>query len=226
MLLDKSRNAAPSEAGAIPQKFYCDGGLVKKSLAKTPALVLGSTSPYRAALLEKLGLDFSAAAPDVDEQALPGEAPESLVARLAEAKARSVAERHRDALVIGSDQVACIGPRILGKPGGREAAIAQLAAASGQVVVFYTGLCVLDARIGAARTVCEPFRVHFRELSRAQIERYLDAERPYDCAGSFKSEGLGISLFRRLDGDDPNTLVGLPLIRLIGLLREHGIEVP
>lgn len=189
-------------------------------------LVLGSTSPYRAALLEKLGLDFLSDAPEIDETAKFRETPWELVARLAEAKARAVGERHADALVIGSDQVACIGERILGKPGDRENAIAQLAAASGKTVVFYTGLSLLDSGTGQAHTLCEPFRVHFRDLTPTQVERYVDAERPFNCAGSFKSEGLGISLFRRLEGDDPNALIGLPLIRLIDLLRERGVEVP
>jgi MAF protein len=189
-------------------------------------LVLGSTSPYRAALLEKLGLPFLTDAPEIDEQAETDETPADLVTRLAEAKARAVGERHPDALVIGSDQVACIGERILGKPGNRENAIMQLSAASGKAVVFYTGLCLLDTKSGRAGTLCEPYRVHFRHLSPGQVERYVDAEQPFDCAGSFRSEGLGISLFERLEGNDPNALVGLPLIRLIDLLRERGVEVP
>ena len=189
----------------------------------TPApLILASTSPYRRALLERLGLSFSTAAPDVDERPHPGESPSELVRRLAEAKARAVALNHPDALIIGSDQVACLDDAILGKPGDHSTAIAQLERASGRSVLFQTGLCVLDARSGQAQTLVEPFWVHFRVLSRARIEGYLERERPYDCAGSFKSEGLGIALFERLEGDDPNALIGLPLIRLIPLLEAAG----
>ncbi|MFD2113445.1 Maf family protein [Thiorhodococcus fuscus] len=187
-------------------------------------LVLASTSPYRRALLEKLGLDFLTDSPRIDESRRPNEPPQVLVLRLAEAKARAVAERHPDALIIGSDQVACIDGEILGKPGDRIRAIAQLERASGRCVVFQTGLCLLDARTGQAQTLVEPFHVHFRALSRTRIEGYLDREQPYDCAGSFKSEGLGIALFERLEGEDPNALIGLPLIRLIPLLEAAGIH--
>lgn len=190
---------------------------------KFPPLILASTSPYRRALLERLGLSFSTAAPDVDERRHPGESPAELVRRLAEAKARAVAENHPDTLIIGSDQVACLDDAILGKPGDRDTAIAQLEHASGRCVLFLTGLCVLDARSGQARTLVEPFRVHFRHLTHARIQGYLERERPYDCAGSFKSEGLGIALFERLEGDDPNALIGLPLIRLIPLLEAAGL---
>lgn len=189
-------------------------------------LVLGSTSPFRAALLEKLGLAFEVDAPDVDEQPLDQETPQQLVMRLARAKAEAVAKRHPGSLVIGSDQVACIDHQILGKPGSRANAINQLSLASGKRVTFYTGLCLHNRATGHTQTVCEPFHVHFRVLSRAQIERYLDAETPYNCAGSFKSEGLGIALFTRMEGDDPNALIGLPLIRLIALLDAEGIKVP
>ena len=185
-------------------------------------LILASTSPYRRALLERLGLPFSTAAPDVDERPHPGESPSELVRRLAEAKARAVAENHPDALIIGSDQVACLDDAILGKPGDHQTAMAQLERASGRCVLFQTGLCLLDARSGQAQTLVEPFQVHFRVLSRARIQGYLERERPYDCAGSFKSEGLGIALFERLEGDDPNALIGLPLIRLIPLLEAAG----
>jgi len=175
-------------------------------------------------LLEKLGLDFLTDSPRIDESRRPNEPPQVLVLRLAEAKARAVAERHPNALIIGSDQVACIDEEILGKPGDRTRAIAQLERASGRCVLFQTGLCLLDTRTGQAHTLVEPFRVHFRALSRRRIEGYLDREQPYDCAGSFKSEGLGIALFERLEGEDPNTLVGLPLIRLIPLLEAAGIH--
>ena len=189
-------------------------------------LVLGSTSPFRRALLEKLGIPFATDAPHVDEAALPGEAPQALVRRLAEAKARDVATRHPAALVIGSDQVACVDDGILGKPGSRENAIAQLAAASGRAVVFHTGLCLYNGASGRTQVAVEPFTVHFRTLGRDQIERYVDREQPFNCAGSFKSEGYGITLFTALEGRDPNTLIGLPLIRLIEMLAAEGIELP
>jgi septum formation protein len=190
------------------------------------SLVLASTSPFRQALLGKLNLPFVTASPDIDESARPGESPRELVTRLAEEKARAVAHLHPDSLIIGSDQVACINDRILGKPGSRENAVNQLRAVSGSCVAFYTGLCLLDARNGECQLVCEPFHVHFRQLTGEMIERYLTAEEPYNCAGSFKSEGLGIALFERLEGEDPNALIGLPLIRLVGMLARAGIAVP
>lgn len=190
----------------------------------TPPLVLASTSPYRSALLARLCLHFTTATPAVDESPHPGESPQVLVLRLAEAKARAVARAFPDALIIGSDQVACIDDRILGKPGDRQRAIAQLEQASGRCVVFQTGLCLLNAVTGRAQTLVEPFRVHFRPLTRARIEAYLDREAPYNCAGSFKSEGLGVALFDRLEGDDPSALIGLPLIRLITLLASEGLD--
>ena len=190
-----------------------------------PPLVLASTSPFRRQLLERLGLPFITAVPDLDETSLPGEAAERLVIRLAEAKARAVSVAHPTALIIGSDQVACIDGKILGKPGNRERAAAQLEQASGRTVAFFTGLCLLNSTTGRAQTACEPFRVHFRRLSREQIEAYLDREQPFGCAGSFKSEGLGIALFRRLEGDDPNALIGLPLIRLVDMLLEERLDV-
>ena len=189
-------------------------------------LVLASTSPYRAQLLTRLGLPFETASPEVDERARPGETPEALVTRLAQAKAEAVAPAHPDSLIIGSDQVAVIDGEILGKPGSHDKALEQLRRAAGRSVTFHTGLCLLDSRSGRHQVLCEPFRVHFRELSDEQLRRYLERERPYDCAGSFKSEGLGITLFRRLEGDDPNALVGLPLIRLVELLGKAGVELP
>lgn len=192
---------------------------------KPPALVLGSTSPYRRELLARLGLAFEVDAPDVDEHVLPGEAPDALVRRLAEAKARAVAARHPGALVIGSDQAAVLDGVILGKPGDHARAMQQLRAASGKTVLFQTGLCLFDDRNGSAQVDVVPFRVVFRTLSDAQIENYLRRERPYNCAGSFKSEGLGISLFQRLEGDDPNALIGLPLIRLVDMLAEAGVHL-
>ena len=188
-------------------------------------LVLASTSPYRRELLQRLGLPFQTLVPDVDESRRPGETPQSLVLRLAEAKARAVAAAFPAALIIGSDQVACIDGEILGKPGDRERAIAQLSRASGRVVVFETGLCLLNSANGRAQVCREPFRVEFRTLTPAQIAGYVDREQPFNCAGSFKSEGLGIALFHRLVGNDPSALVGLPLIRLVAMLADEGVEV-
>lgn len=188
-------------------------------------LVLASTSPFRRDLLMRLRLPFETAAPDVDETRRMGEAAQDLVVRLAEAKARAVAPSHPAALIIGSDQVACLGSTILGKPGDRETAIAQLEQTSGQAVTFLTGLCLLEGAHGPARVLCEPFRVHFRALTRAQIEAYVDRERPFNSAGSIRSEGLGVALFERLEGDDPAALIGLPLIRLTQLLQEAGVDV-
>jgi len=189
-------------------------------------LVLGSTSPFRRELLEKLGLPFSAAAPDVDESRGEGESPQNLAQRLAKAKARAVAARFPQALIIGSDQVACVDEQILGKPGNRDKAIAQLESMSGKTVCFHTGLCLLNAATGNIQVVCDDYRVYFRNLNSAQIARYIDKEEPFNCAGSFKSEGLGITLFRKLEGDDPNSLVGLPLIRLVAMLDREGIALP
>lgn len=189
-------------------------------------LVLGSTSPFRQALLAKLGISFAVDSPNIDEAALADESPAALVERLAAAKAHDVGARHADALVIGSDQVASIDGQIVGKPGNREKAIAQLEAASGKSVIFYTGLCLLNTANGGAQTAVEPFEVQFRDLNRAQIERYVDREQPFNCAGSFKSEGFGIALFSALNGRDPNTLVGLPLIRLVEMLDAEGIVIP
>lgn len=188
-------------------------------------LVLGSTSPYRKELLQRLGLEFITAAPNIDESRRPGESPAQLVRRLAEEKAHAVAKKFSDALIIGSDQVAAIGEEILSKPGTHENAVGQLQRCSGQAVTFVTGLCLLNARSGKAQIEVIPFRVYFRPLNAAQIESYLRREQPYDCAGSFKSEGLGIALFDRLEGDDPATLIGLPLIRLTRMLETEGIQV-
>lgn len=188
-------------------------------------LVLASTSPFRRELLGKLGLPFEADSPDVDESRLEGESPQVLVARLAEAKARAVAARHPDALIIGSDQVAVNDGVILGKPGSHDKAMEQLRAASGKAVTFYTGLCLYNAAADRAQVEVVPFSVFFRELTDARIDAYLRREQPYNCAGSFKSEALGITLFDRLEGEDPNTLIGLPLIRLTRMLEAEGVEV-
>jgi septum formation protein len=189
-------------------------------------LVLGSTSPFRRAILEKLGIPFLCDAPATDETRFPGESPQALVLRLAEAKARDVGGRHADALIIGSDQVACVDGEVLGKPGNRANAVAQLIAAAGKTVTFYTGLCLHNSASGQVQVDVEPFRVHFRNLTRTQIERYIDREQPFQCAGSFKSEGYGITLFSALDGRDPNTLIGLPLILLVEMLGREGIVLP
>lgn len=190
------------------------------------SLVLGSSSPFRAELLRKLGLSFETCSPETDESARNEESAEGRVLRLSEAKARAVADQFPDSLIIGSDQLATIAGKVVGKPGNRENAIAQLAAASGQSVTFHTGLCLLNTATDQAQVVCEPFTVHFRELKIDQISRYVDQEAPFNCAGSFKSEGYGITLFSRLEGDDPNALIGLPLIRLIEMLGNEGIALP
>lgn len=192
----------------------------------TSRIVLASTSRYRAELLRRLLDDFEQIAPDVDEQPLPGEAPAARAARLAAAKAAAGSEQHRDAVVIGSDQVAALGDTILRKPGNRDNAHEQLRASSGNIVHFYTGLCVFDGRKGRLQTHIDHTRVVFRALSDEEIRRYLAREHPFDCAGSFKSEGAGIALFDRIESEDPTALIGLPLIALARLLREAGIPVP
>jgi septum formation protein len=188
-------------------------------------LILGSSSPFRAELLNKLGLTFIQVSPDIDETPIPGETPAALVQRLAEGKAREIARTHPEALIIGSDQVAVIDNDILGKPGNHQNAMTQLRRASGREVTFLTGLALLNAKNGHIQSSVEPFTVHFRNLTDNQIDFYLKKEQPYQCAGSFKSEGFGISLFSKLDGDDPNTLIGLPLIRLIEMLQHEEIDV-
>ena len=192
----------------------------------TRTLVLASTSPFRRTLLERLGIAFETLSPEVDETRLPEESADRLVMRLSEAKARAGAALYPDALIIGSDQVALCGSQILGKPGDHTQACRQLALLSGQRVSFYTGLCLYDAASGASKVDLVPYHVTFRHLNADQIERYLRADQPYNCAGSFKSEGLGISLFERMEGDDPNALIGLPLIRLVSWLNEAGVAVP
>lgn len=198
-------------------------------------VVLGSTSPFRKEILAKTGLSFITAAPAVDETPQQGESAEALVERLAVAKALAVLNEQRGKadgvekrLVIGSDQVAVVNGAIVGKPGDHARAVQQLKAASGQTVTFYTGLAI--AAVTAADTVpevtasVETFDVVFRELSAAEIEGYLQQEQPYNCAGSFKSEAQGIGLFRALRGDDPNTLIGLPIIRVLDILRSYGVN--
>ncbi|CAI1592403.1 Septum formation protein Maf [Serratia marcescens] len=187
-------------------------------------LLLASTSPYRKMLLEKLQLPFDCAAPQVDETPLPGESAEALVLRLATAKAQALALAYPEHLIIGSDQVCVIDGSITGKPHTEVNARAQLRQASGQAVTFYTGLALYNGRSKQLQALCEPFHVHFRALSEAEIAAYVRLEQPLNCAGSFKSEGLGIALFDRLEGRDPNALIGLPLIALLEMLRAEGIN--
>lgn len=190
-----------------------------------PRLILASTSIYRRELLARLRLPFDSVRPDTDETPLPGEAPMALVQRLAAAKAAAVAALDPQAWVIGSDQVAELDGQALGKPGGRDAAIAQLAAMSGRAVQFRTGVCLVRAG-SANRDAIDATTVRFRVLAAAEIARYVDAEQPYDCAGSFKAEGLGIALFDAIESRDPTALVGLPLIATAQLLRGAGFAVP
>ncbi|MFE4108729.1 Maf family protein [Kosakonia sp. YIM B13611] len=185
-------------------------------------IILASTSPYRRALLDKIGLPFECAAPQTDETPHAGESPRHLVLRLAQEKAQSLAQKYPQHLIIGSDQVCVLDGEITGKPHTEENARQQLMKASGNIVTFYTGLALFNSATGHLQTECEPFDVHFRHLSEQEIDDYVRKERPLNCAGSFKSEGLGIALFERLEGRDPNTLVGLPLIALCQMLRrEH-----
>lgn len=189
-------------------------------------LVLGSTSRYRRELLSRLGLPFSVDSPRVDETPRPDESPRELALRLAEAKAREVANRHPEAIVIGADQVADLHGEPLGKPGTHERAVAQLQRMRGHSVVFQTALCIACAATGFVQADLAAVEVQFRDLTDDEIERYLRAEQPYDCAGSAKSEGLGIALLDAIHSDDPTALVGLPLIRTARLLRAAGLVLP
>lgn len=188
-------------------------------------IILASSSPYRRQLLDRLQLDYECHSPDVDESIHSGELATDYVCRLAQAKARVIAEEHPSAVVIGSDQCALLEDQILGKPGSHEKALQQLRRAQGKTVVFHTGVCVLNL----ARDFClvedVVFHVEFRNLSDRQLEHYLRVEQPYDCAGSFKAEGYGACLFSALRGDDPNALIGLPLLKLTTMLESAGIEV-
>ena len=188
-------------------------------------LVLGSTSPFRKALLEKFNVDFCCAKPNIDETPFDNESPKELVARLAQQKAKAVSNDYTDALIIGSDQVAVSDGLILGKPHNFDNAVKQLTSFSGKTVTFLTGLSLYNSASKNMQTIVEPFYVKFRELSYSEIAAYLHAEEPYNCAGSFKSEALGICLFESLSGDDPNTLIGLPLIKLHALLKNEGFDV-
>ena len=188
-------------------------------------IVLGSTSPFRKALFEKLQLDFVCDAPDIDESPLTNENVTEMVVRLSIAKARAIAGKHAKALIIGSDQSAVLNGEKLLKPGNYENAYKQLTRASGQKITFQTGLCLLNTQTGNIQSTCVPYTVVFRQLTPEMIDNYLHKEQPYNCAGSFKSEGLGITLFRKMQGDDPNALIGLPLIRLVGFLENEGISI-
>lgn len=189
-------------------------------------LILGSTSRYRRELLERLQLPFNTVAPDVDETPQPGESPRDLALRLALAKARAVARQHPQAVVIGSDQVADLAGAPLGKPGTHERAVQQLRQMRGQTVIFQTAVAVVCEATGFQAVDLAPVEVQFRDLSDAEIERYLLAEQSYDCAGSAKSEGLGIALLDRIANDDPTALIGLPLIRTCQMLRSAGLVLP
>ena len=188
-------------------------------------LVLASSSPYRQKLLQQLQLQFEALSPDIDESRLPGESPVDLVERLAIAKARAIADTCTDCLVIGSDQVAVHDDEIVGKPRDHADAVHQLQYASGKTITLYTGLAVINSKTHTIQSEVIPFTIHFRHLSDKQIENYLSKDQPYNCAGSVKSESLGVALFDRFEGDDPNALIGLPLIRLVRMLENEGVSV-
>ncbi|KPY72470.1 Maf-like protein [Pseudomonas syringae pv. syringae] len=193
---------------------------------RMPSLLLASSSSYRRDLLARLRLPFTCRSPDIDESRRPNEAAFDLVQRLAREKAQALAAEYPHHLIIGSDQVAVLDEQVLGKPHSFERAREQLTTASGKSVTFLTGLALLNSSTGECQVDCVPFTVHMRELDRANIERYLHAEQPYDCAGSFKAEGLGVSLFRSTEGSDATSLIGLPLIRLVDMLIKEGVSVP
>ncbi len=189
-------------------------------------LILGSTSPFRKDLLQRFHLEFDTDKPEIDETPHANESPEDYVLRLSLEKAKVVAKRHPNALIIGSDQCSILNGIIRGKPGNHQMAVKQLSESSGQRVSFLSGLCLFDSLDNTYQLDLIPFHVDFRDLNKKEIESYLLAEQPYNCAGSFKSEGLGITLFKQLEGSDPTALVGLPLIRLSEMLREKGIALP
>jgi len=190
------------------------------------AIVLASSSSYRKALIARLGLDCAVIAPEIDETRLPGESPVATATRLAQAKARKVAVMNPGALIIGSDQVAMLDETVLDKPGSHAAAVRQLRAMSGRTAVFHTAVCLYDAPADAMQCASVPTTVRMRELSDDMIERYLQRDRPYDCAGSAKIEALGIALVEQVESDDPTALIGLPLITLVTMLKRAGIELP
>jgi septum formation protein len=188
-------------------------------------IILASSSPFRQQLLDRLQLDYESHAPDIDETIKPGEDARAYVCRLAESKARHVAQNYPEAVVIGSDQCALLDTRILGKPGSHENALQQLREAQGKTVVFHTGVCVVSLSSGFNTVEDVQFEVDFRVLSDQQLDHYLRVEQPYQCAGSFKAEGYGSCLFSKMRGDDPSALIGLPLFRLIAMLENAGVEV-
>ncbi len=190
-----------------------------------PPIILASSSKYRSQLLEKSGVIFKSHAPDIDEAAQPNEEPASLVKRLALDKAKALAGNYPQHLIIGSDQVACLQTQILTKPGNFANALAQLQACQGHSVTFYTGLCLYNSQTQIQQLTCVTTEVRFRKLSDQQLIHYLHREQPYDCAGSFKVEGLGISLFESINSSDPNALIGLPIIELISMLTKEGIDL-
>ena len=189
-------------------------------------LLLASSSVYRRELLARLQLPFTCSSPDIDESPLAGESATELVRRLAQAKAQALAASHPGHLIIGSDQVAVLDGKIIGKPHTFDKAREQLLAASGASVTFLTGLALLNSQSGYCQLDCIPFTVHMRTLDPASVERYLRAEQPYDCAGSFKAEGLGVILLQRTEGPDATSLIGLPLIRLVDMLLAEGVQIP
>ncbi len=188
-------------------------------------LILASSSPYRKELLARLGLAFETVSPEVDESPLPGEPPRDTALRLAQVKARKIAETHPEALVIGCDQVATLDGMQLGKPGNHENATKQLRMMQGRTIIFHSALCLYNAQTLTMQAEVVPYEVEFRKLSDEQIERYLRIEQPYNCAGSAKSEGLGIALISSMHGTDPNALIGLPLIKLITMLQNEKVNV-
>lgn len=188
-------------------------------------LILASSSRYRREVLQKLHLPFTCISPDIDETPLPNERPGQTCLRLAEAKARKVAETHSDALIIGCDQVATVDGAQIGKPGGHDNAVKQLTQLSGREVIFHSAICLYDSAASQMQSTIVPYHVKFKTLTAVQIETYLRLEQPYDCAGSAKSEGMGIALLEYMRGDDPNALIGLPVIALVNMLAQAGIDV-
>lgn len=195
-------------------------------MANKQTIILASSSPYRRAVLERLGLEFRCQSPEIDETTIPGEAPGDLVHRLSQAKAAAVGGGLAEGLVIGSDQVAVLGDRIIGKPADHGDAVRQLRAASGARTILHCGVALLNAATGRIQSAVERVEVECRELAEEEIERYLARDVPYDCCGSLKVEGMGIALIRRIRSDDPNAITGLPVIRLLGMLRAEGLALP
>jgi len=189
-------------------------------------IILASSSIYRKSMLERLNLGFEIAIPNIDETAKEDELPSQLVMRLSCQKAKKIGESHANALIIGSDQIACLDRQVLGKPGSRENAIRQLQRMSGQTIIFFTGLCLFNSESKESQSAIIPYEVCFRAINNDEIKRYLDMDTPYDCAGSFKSEKSGITLIKKMRGDDPTALMGLPLISLTEMLRNEGVIIP